>query len=60
MEHENINETLIDSFHPCIKYKMQTDHEIDGTNSIMTSESMHFVKSISDGDKIHTVIAFFP
>ena len=35
------NETIIDPFYPCIKYKIPADQKLDGTDYFIAAESMH-------------------
>ena len=34
------NQTLIDPFYPCLKYKMPADPKLDGTDHFIVAESM--------------------
>ena len=36
------DEIVLDSFYPCVKYKIPGDLELDGTDSFIVAESMRF------------------
>ena len=41
IQDKDTDETLIESYYPCIKYKILTDLDRDGTDSFIIFESMH-------------------
>ena len=42
------------SYFPCIKYKVPSDPEVDGTDTFLIAESMHFI-DVSERDFKTTV-----
>ena len=52
------NETRIDPFYPCIKYKIPADQELDGTDHVTVAETMGSNGMYVDSKDMHFSLYF--
>ena len=52
------NDTIMDPFYPCIKYKKSADPKLDGTDYFIVAESMHLERIHIDYDWFHCSLSF--